>query len=139
MNVYRVDCQDEAFLIAAENFTLAQRKALEILGHKPAILNYTGPMIRVTSWGPLREPEQVKPTQPPGQGAHRLSVKDFGAIGDGVVDDSCAIEMCLTEAERRSGPDSAAVIVVFQPGRYLWFRQFDQSRRILLTVEGERP
>ncbi len=51
-----------------------------------------------------------------------VSVKDFGAVGDGVTDDSAALTAAVTNANALASvgsPQARAVYVYFPPGRYV--------------------
>jgi hypothetical protein len=57
-----------------------------------------------------------------------VSVKDFGAIGDGVTDDTAAIQNCLNAA-----PEGSRVI--FPPAHY-YFTNLSSSKSLVLDFQG---
>jgi hypothetical protein len=64
---------------------------------------------------------------PVGQQAFAVSVKDVGAKGDGVTDDTAAIESALADAAKQNG------IVFFPPGEYLISRGIYLHSNLVVT------
>lgn len=75
-----------------------------------------------------------EPLPPPDAPAHRtLSVRDFGAVGDGITDDSAAFLKALAQVD-----GTTPTLLLIPPGRYLLTDILD-LRKSHLTVRGAGP
>lgn len=69
--------------------------------------------------------------------AETLSVKDFGATGDGVTDDTAAIKAAIAKAALSAG-DGVAKTVVFTDGTFLISETITLPNRVALRGENTR-
>ncbi|MEO1128875.1 MAG: glycosyl hydrolase family 28-related protein [Planctomycetota bacterium] len=85
---------------------------------------------------------------PDGAGTLLLAVTNFGAVGDGVTDDTAAVRAAIDEAESRNTEQPNGVTVFFPPGTYrlsgpllihadnIHLRGFDRDLVTLLFTES---
>jgi hypothetical protein len=66
------------------------------------------------------------------RGELMISVRDYGAVGDGVTDDTAAI--CAAEADRSAKATGA--ILYFPPGTYLVRPTGDPTKKICVPILG---
>jgi hypothetical protein len=72
---------------------------------------------------------------PPGTITYVANVRDYGAVGDGVTDDTDAINAAITAANTIAGSDVLGSAIYFPPGRYIVTETFTLPNYI--TLKGD--
>jgi microcystin-dependent protein len=69
--------------------------------------------------------------------ARQISVKDFGAKGDGVTDDTVAIQAAIAYAQTLLTSSNSQVVILFPTGDYLYSTLLVSEDRVILGGTGE--
>ncbi|HEY4343349.1 MAG TPA: right-handed parallel beta-helix repeat-containing protein [Parvibaculum sp.] len=91
----------------------------------------TGALIATT---PAYASELLRPSAQGGKQSRMISASDFGAVGDGVADDTAALQAALTATFDGALKDKGGRVLVIPPGAY----RVTRTLKVNLTKDGKR-